>query len=129
MGAQRKNAYYCEKCGRYTVTVDVDEGVTPMFLACRASGHDPRDPENPCDGMARSMMYPPPPWPDHPDLNAGPTWEWYRPTDVAALPDGLREHVEKGGLDLRRRGEVGRTHRPPRPRRPPTLRRAFRGIA
>lgn len=28
----RENAYWCSKCKGYTVTVDVDDGVTPMFL-------------------------------------------------------------------------------------------------
>lgn len=107
---ERKNAYYCETCIRYTVTIDRDEGVTPMFLACRASGHEPDDPANPCKGQSTSMMYPAEPWPsDHPDLADGapPTWEWYAPDSAERkrLPrdaQGMLDHVERGGLLLRR---------------------------
>lgn len=53
--AKKKNAYYCETCCGYIVVVHVDEGVTPMFLACRVLG-DPTDPANTCKGRMRSMM-------------------------------------------------------------------------
>ena len=33
-----KNIYTCPKCGGQTVTIDVDEGVTPFMLRCRATG-------------------------------------------------------------------------------------------
>jgi hypothetical protein len=88
----RKNAYWCEDCRGYVVTLDVDKGVTPMFLACRVKG-EPDDPANDCKGTMRSMMYPAPPWPKHDgfgsEIPTEPTWEWY-------------EHVRKGGLLLRR---------------------------
>lgn len=114
----RKNAYYCEECGGYVVTIDRDEGVTPMFLACRVKG-EPTDPRNDCKGTSRSMMYPPEPWPeDHFALENGapPTWEWYSPdTDEAnALNRDTFEHVQKGGLLLRR---IGRRPPPPPPRK------------
>lgn len=103
-----KNAYWCGECQRYTVTIDRHKGVTPMFLACRAAGVGPGHPDNPCRGMSQSMMYPDEPWPiDHPDLTAGPTWEWYAP-DAAELKRLRKkdaesfEHVMKGGLLLRK---------------------------
>lgn len=88
---ERVNVYVCEKCGGKTTTVDVDHGVTPMFLACRASG----DVEG-CDGRAVSSMYrPEPPYPP-------PAWEWYRPSSKAGLEPAARDHVERGGLLLRK---------------------------
>jgi hypothetical protein len=52
-----RNAYYCPECRGLTLTINVDDGVTPMFLACRRAGLDPG--ENPCQGHAASLMYPP----------------------------------------------------------------------
>ena len=99
---QRLNAYYCETCERYVVTVDRDEGVTPMMLACRADG-DPTAPGfDGCKGTSRSMGYPKQPWPtEAPD--PVPTWEWFTPEgeDYLALSDAMRDHVDRGGLDLR----------------------------
>lgn len=102
MPKDRENVYVCEKCGRYTVTVDVDEGVTPFLLGCRAAGS-----EGVCKGLAQSQFYPKGPRPPH---IPAPAWEWYKP-DAAELerstPD-MREHAEKGGLFLRKRGEEAR---------------------
>lgn len=91
----RENAYRCRDCGGLTVTIDVDDGVTPMFLACRASGR-----EGDCPGTAGSMMYPQGPRPAHiPE----PAWEWFRPRTVQGLDAETRDHVQRGGLLLRRR--------------------------
>lgn len=109
----RKNAYWCRECKGYVVTIDVDEGVTPMFLACRVKG-DPTDDANDCKGMMHSMMYPAEPWPATDGFDAAiptiPTWEWYMP-DEAELERYRREgdmamleHVHKGGLALRKVG-------------------------
>lgn len=117
MARGEKNAYWCPKCHGYTITIDVDKGVTPMFLACRASGD-----VGTCDGMAQSMVYPPEPWPiedgyeNH--IPTEPQFEWYAPDAIELV--GLRlksrapgtkkkrrlaaaslEHVNKGGLLLR----------------------------
>lgn len=92
-----ENVYTCSTCGGYTVTVDIHEGVTPMLLACRASGR-----LGDCDGRAVSAGYPTGPRPAHiPE----PAWEWYRPTPKAArrMSDDMRHHVEMGGLALRER--------------------------
>jgi|HubBroStandDraft_2_1064218.scaffolds.fasta_scaffold74636_4 hypothetical protein len=96
----RENVYTCEKCGGYTVTVDIDEGVTPFMLKCRASGK-----EGDCEGVALSAMYPKGPRPAHiPE----PSWEWYKPSakEIAAMPASWRDHYRKGGLHLRKREQV-----------------------
>lgn len=99
------NAYYCEDCHGYVVTEDVDEGVTPMFLACRVKG-DVTDPANDCKGSMKSMMYPAQPWPEKDGYGQAiptePTWEWFRPS-LDGLTGGMRDHVERGGLDLRQK--------------------------
>lgn len=43
------NAWQCEACGQLTSAVHVDPGVTPMFLACRATPG--------CRGRGTSRMY------------------------------------------------------------------------
>lgn len=105
----KRNAYYCDVCRGYVVTIDRDAGVTPMFLACRVKG-DPRDPANDCKGRSRSMMYPPEPWPEEDGygtpIPTEPTWEWYMPDEdeckrLKGEDLGAWEHVEKGGLLLR----------------------------
>lgn len=118
MPAGAKNCYYCETCGRYTVTVHADEGVTPMFLACRATGDI-----SACGGRAVSMMYRPEPWPDH--VPSEPQFEWFMPSKGAiwrSLPE-MRQHYEMGGLELRRIG--GEAEKAPAgPRLPRKERRA-----
>lgn len=87
------NAYECDDCGRYTVVVHVDQGVTPMFLACRATVG--------CTGRAHSTGYQ-----LDPSQLPGPEWEWYRPTgfELRALSFPAQDHVRQGGLILRKRG-------------------------
>lgn len=103
----RKNAYWCPDCHGYVVTIDLDEGVTPMFLACRVKG-EPGSPENDCKGRMHSMMYPDEPWPEVDGhltpIPTEPTWEWYKPTLKWARRKGpdVFEHVRKGGLMLRK---------------------------
>lgn len=89
--------YTCQKCGKHTVTVDIHEGVTPFMLRCRASGR-----EGDCDGMAESSFYlrgPKPAWIPEPG------WEWFTPTgsEYHKLSEEMKDHVDMGGLDLRRR--------------------------
>lgn len=103
--AGEKNAYYCNTCGGYIVTIDRDDGVTPVFLLCRAPREDGVEP---CRGTMRSMMYPDEPWPasdgfDNP-IPTEPTWEWFKPTLRAARRGGpeMLDHVQKGGLELRK---------------------------
>ena len=97
----RINVYTCQKCGGYTVTIDIHEGVTPFMLRCRASGR-----EGDCHGMAQSSFYPSgekPSW--KPSWVPDPAWEWFKPVgaEYRKLNRAMREHVNKGGLDIRPR--------------------------
>lgn len=106
------NAYRCPACYGYTVTIDVHEGVTPSFLACRAPQGEDAGTGQPivCPGRAESMWYSDPSlWPDFHGKPI-PEWEWHMPLGNAA--DKVRhtdpetwDHVRRGGLLLRRRGE------------------------
>jgi hypothetical protein len=93
---ERLNAYRCDDCGRYTVTIDRDEGVTPMFLGCRADGTE----DYACGGRAVSLGYPKGPRPSW----AVPAWEWYKPdaAELARMSPEMRDHVQRGGLALRK---------------------------
>lgn len=97
-----RNAYFCPTCKGYTITVDVDEGVTPMFLGCRATGDVVA-----CGGRAESLGYPPEPWPmadpGGRQIPQTPMFEWYRPDEVELrdMSAEMVEHVGKGGLALR----------------------------
>lgn len=83
------NVYRCPACNANTITIDRDEGVTPMFLACRATID--------CDGRAVSSMY-------QVDQSLVATYEWYRPTMKNARRQGpdVLDHVKRGGLMLRK---------------------------
>jgi hypothetical protein len=128
MSEARINVYVCQKCGGHTVTVDVDEGVTPFMIGCHAreatvhpaeSGDKkfaealerdlgvrikPRDVKRKCDGMAHSSFYPRGP---KPSWIGEPQWEWYKPegAELAAMSKAMQEHVAKGGLAMRKRTE------------------------
>lgn len=83
------NQYTCEGCGAVITTIDRDEGTTPMFLDCRS--------EKPCGGRMVSSMYQVDQW-------LQPTHEWYKP--AGKVPPVYREHVEMGGLLIRKIGEA-----------------------
>ncbi len=89
----RINVYTCDKCGGKTVTIDIHEGVTPFILRCRASGR-----EGDCNGKSYSSLYRVAP-------GLIPMWEWFTPvgSEYNKLSVDMKEHVDKGGLDLRRR--------------------------
>jgi hypothetical protein len=105
------NVYRCQY-GCNTVTVDVDEGVTPFMIKCRAKSRPDRPlrpeltgPNGECVGTAQSNMYPRGP---RPSWIGEPTHEWYLPTIKEAKKlnrkyPGMLEHVEQGGLNLRAR--------------------------
>ena len=113
---ERENVYTCQKCGGYTVTVDVEEGVTPFMIICRAKPkvgamdkilrdggiiiRKRHKDEFECDGEAHSAFYPKGPRPMH---IPAPAWEWYKPIGDAykKLSVAMKEHVDQGGLDLR----------------------------
>jgi hypothetical protein len=95
------NGWRCADCGAHTYVVHVDDGVTPMFLACRATEG--------CKGTGVSLMYSRPPVPQH--VIDAVEWEWFRPQDraVRRMEAGMRDHIKRGGLDLRRLTDAGRT--------------------
>lgn len=83
----RINQYTCRICGKYIVTIDRDEGTTPMMLNCRAT--------NDCDGTMFSGMYR-----IMPGLK--PNYEWYKPENLDGFDRDMREHIEMGGLVIRK---------------------------
>lgn len=90
----RENVYTCQKCGGRVTTIDRDEGVTPFMIGHREVGSD-------CKGLMHSAFYPEGPRPSH---IAAPTYEWYKPDEqeYKTLRRASKEHVDKGGLLLRR---------------------------
>lgn len=100
-GRGLKNTYTCNVCHGKIVTEDVDRGVTPAFIACRATRY--------CLGTMASGFYRTDP--------ATPTQgEWYRPRREALkdMTIAERRHVVDGGLVLRhaRGGSDWRVVRP-----------------
>lgn len=81
--AGRRNAYECERCYAYIVTVDREPGVTPFLTKC---GN--------CGAMAQSKMY-------RVAECLAATHEWYRPDTVEGLGAHTIDHLRKGGLILR----------------------------
>lgn len=81
----RYNIYKCPSCGGAWLTVDLDEGVTPMFSPCFATQG--------CGGTATSMGYPEGPPPNLPLLI-----EWYKPMRIIDLDHEVKDHIRKGGL-------------------------------
>lgn len=98
MKLDRRNAYFCKSCRRVTITVDIDEGVTPMFNPCVH-----------CGEMANSFMYQVPGCMRF-DFSKGISelpadLEWYKPDkdEMKKLDKGELEHVKNGGLLCRKR--------------------------
>ena len=91
--ANAQNAYTCQQCGGVIVTINRDEGVTPMFLRCRA--------QNGCgEGMMGSSWY------HLPDDAPEPSWEWYRPSRgelrrLKRSDPATADHCARGGLLIR----------------------------
>lgn len=99
MELERRNAYFCKNCRRVTITVDIDEGVTPAFINCVH-----------CKKMASSFMYQVPGCMrfDHIYGKIKPLQadlEWYKPkgNDYLGLIKEEKEHVDNGGLISRKR--------------------------
>ncbi|UPJ43913.1 hypothetical protein IVB40_07540 [Bradyrhizobium sp. 40] len=84
----KKNIYVCEKCKGHIVTVDLERGVTPFMVDCRAT--------HGCKGMMKSSMY------RVFDQEIRADHEWYRPTAIQTLSPWERDHVSRGGLLLRK---------------------------
>lgn len=98
MKLERRNAYLCPDCMKLHITVDVADGVTPMFIKCEG-----------CGKTASSFGYQLPgilhgaPTPSGKSLS--PEFEWYKPGDTEYLKLSVaeKEHVDKGGLLMRKR--------------------------
>jgi hypothetical protein len=94
------NGWRCDACGEHTYCVHIDDGVTPMFLGCRATPG--------CSGRGVSLMYPAPPVPQY--VLDEVAWEWFKPSPrrVRRMEPAMRDHIEKGGLELRELTDAGR---------------------
>lgn len=93
----QKNVYTCAECRGQIVTIDVDDGTTPMQIECKATPG--------CTGGMFSSWYQ-----VAPDAPA-PSFEWYRPSAEETRQEerrvpGTAEHVRLGGLLLRPRKEA-----------------------
>ncbi len=85
-GHTRRNIYTCDTCRGEIVTVDIDKGVTPFMISCRATPG--------CKGFMQSSFY-------HCDPSRVAQFEWYRPETIDEFAPETQEHVRKGGLLLR----------------------------
>jgi hypothetical protein len=86
---RRYNGYQCDPkggCGGIYLTVDLDPGVTPMFMPCLITPD--------CEGLAVSLGYPR----ALPPAKLPLLLEWYAPDPLYTLPADIEEHVRKGGL-------------------------------
>jgi len=91
---RKYNGYQCEVCDRVFISVDLHEGVTPMFSPCFATEG--------CRGKAHSLGYPE--GGKKPPEKFGPAIiEWYKPTEAEyqKMSYELQQHIRKGGLARR----------------------------
>ena len=93
MSKGKKNGYICQACGGRIVTIDIDDGVTPFAIPCEATEG--------CKGMMHSAFYTIPQFFDA-------TFEWYKPETTEGLLPAEKEHVENGGLLMRKIKEEGK---------------------
>lgn len=90
------NAYQCEVCRGVIYTVNVVQGVTPLFVGCRAASW--------CSGRSVSARYPDPIAPGIVGKLHGPAgFEWYAPDpiELEECSPAMFEHAMSGGLFLR----------------------------
>jgi len=85
------NTYTCPK-GHVTVTIDTDEGVTPMMMTCK---HKKEVGRGNCTETAMSAFY-------KCDQSLTPEYEWFKPKSFKGYSAAMREHLEKGGLEIRK---------------------------
>ena len=83
------NVYVCEVCRGKTITRDLEAGVTPFLIQCRAKPG--------CKGHAQSLMY-------RCDQDLKETHQWRLPKPSDILSEGELNHVANGGLLLREAG-------------------------
>lgn len=85
------NTYTCPQ-GHVTVTIDTDEGVTPMMLRCRQKDNDGK---HNCTEFASSDFY-------KVDQSLKPEYEWFKPASLKGYSGEMKEHLRKGGLEIRK---------------------------
>lgn len=91
MPENKINAYTCPK-GHVTVTIDKDEGTTPMMLRCRQKDDDGK---HNCTEFAHSAWY-------NCNQSLKPEYEWYKPASTKGFNEAEKEHIKMGGLLLRK---------------------------
>jgi hypothetical protein len=74
------------------VTIDIDEGVTPMMIAC---DHKAEFENGKCNEVSRSAFY-------QCDPTLTPEYEWFKPTSMKGYSQAMREHFANGGLEIRK---------------------------
>ena len=101
MKIERRNAYFCKACKQVTITVDIDNGTTPMFILCPN-----------CNHSAVSFMYQ---LPGALHLGVEADYEWYKPSERETLNLSKNEadHVFNGGLLMRKRTGATPLYRDP----------------
>ena len=87
MSKGKKNCYTCQKCGGRITTLDIDEGVTPFAIQCKAAEE--------CKGMMFSAFY-------TVDQTIPVHYVWYMPKDLQGFNQYTLEHIRKGGLVMRK---------------------------
>ena len=87
MSKGEKNGYTCQKCNGQIITVDIDDGVTPFIIGCRATKG--------CDGLMYSAFYSIP-------QSLPAQYEWFKPKKLKGYDAAMREHIRKGGLGMRK---------------------------
>lgn len=94
------NEYRCPTCNWKAITKTLVDGVTPMFIRCEG----PKLCDRNTLPAAVSMMY-------RVNQAQQPTHEWYRPEgeELEKAVPSVKDHVEAGGLLLRRLTPEGRT--------------------
>jgi hypothetical protein len=83
----RKNIFVCKVCRGHIVTVDADEGSTPLAIGCHATLG--------CTGKMASSLY------NVFDQTIAAAYEWYRPGVLQILKPSEAAYVAGGGLLLR----------------------------
>lgn len=104
-----RNVYKCPK-GHYTFTIDRDFGVTPFVIKCEhrayLASQTKKGAYTDCKEHAESYCYR---TPDSEFAGIEPVLEFYRPSYdyyLTIKSESLRQHLEQGGLALRRIGEI-----------------------
>ena len=111
MNQEKKPRYNCYRCeyGCNNFTVDVDEGVTPFMIKCKAVSRLDRklnplltDKSGECIGNATSCFYPKAPLPSY----AVVRHEWVKPTKEQIDAERKIVDAEKGAGFYEKCGQV-----------------------